>query len=55
LSNLVLSHVIKWFVPNNLVLNLDKTNIMNYVTNNSPHSTPHIGYKEDCRRDLNAN
>jgi len=24
---------------------------MNSVTNNSPHSAPHIGYKEDCRRD----
>jgi hypothetical protein len=51
LSNLVLSHVIKWFAPNKLVLNLDRIKIVNSVTNNSPHSAPHIGYKEDCGRD----
>jgi len=42
---LVLSHLIKWFVANNLVPNLDKTNIMTFVTKNSAHSTLHIGYK----------
>jgi hypothetical protein len=35
LSKLVLSDMIKWFVANNLVLNLDKTNIMKFVTKNS--------------------
>jgi len=35
LSKLVLSRMIKWFVANNLVLNLDKTNIMKFVTKNS--------------------
>jgi hypothetical protein len=36
----------KWFAANKLVLNLDKTSIMNFITNNSAHSTLHIGYKE---------
>jgi len=44
--NLVLSHMIKWFVANNSVLKLDKTNIMKFITKNSSHSTLHIGYKE---------
>ena len=43
-SNLVLSHLIKWFAANNLVLNFDKTNIMKFVTKKSSHSTLHIGY-----------
>jgi len=38
--------VTKWFAANKLVLNLDKTNIMKFVTKNSSHSTSHIGYKE---------
>jgi hypothetical protein len=36
-SNLVLSHMTDWFAANKLVLNLEKTNIMKFVTNNSPH------------------
>jgi hypothetical protein len=32
----------EWFTANKLVLNLDKTNIMKFITNNSPQ----IGYKE---------
>jgi hypothetical protein len=31
---------------NNLVLNLDKRNIMKFIIKNSSHSTVHIGYKE---------
>jgi len=31
---------------NNLVLNLDKTNIIKFITHNSSHSTLHIGYRE---------
>jgi hypothetical protein len=27
--------LIKWFVANNLVLNLDKTNVMKFITKNS--------------------
>jgi hypothetical protein len=39
--------MIKWFVANNLVLNLDKANIMKFITKNLSHSTLHIGYKEN--------
>ena len=47
MSNLVLSHVIKWFAANNnLVLNLDKMNIMKFITKNSAHSTLQLGYKK---------
>ena len=45
-SNLVLSHMIKWFAANNLVLNLDHMNIMKFITKNSTHSILNIGYKE---------
>ena len=45
-TNLVLSHLIKWFATNTLVLNLYKTSIMKFITRNSSHSTLHIGYKE---------
>jgi len=45
-SNLVLSHMIKWFVANNFVINFDKTNIMKFITKNSSHYTLHIDYKE---------
>jgi len=38
--------MIECFSANNLVLNLDKTNIIKFITNNSTHSTLHIGYKE---------
>ena len=48
MSNLVLSHKIKWFAANNKFLNLDITNIMKSITKNSSHSTFHIGYKENC-------
>ena len=47
-SNLVLSHMIKWFAANKIVLNLDKTNIMKYITKISSHYTLHTGYKEKC-------
>jgi hypothetical protein len=47
-SNLVRSHVIKWFAANNLVINLDKIYIMKFITQNSSYSTVHIGYKEEC-------
>jgi hypothetical protein len=39
--------MIKWIVANNLVLNLDKMNIMKFITKNSSRSTLHIGYKEN--------
>jgi hypothetical protein len=43
---LVLSHMIKWYAVNNLVLNFDKMIIMKFITNSSSHSTLNIGYKE---------
>ena len=45
-SNLVLSYIIKWFPAKNLVLNLDKTNIMKFITKNSSHSALHTGYEK---------
>jgi hypothetical protein len=45
-SNSGLFHVIKWFDANMLVLNLDKTNVMKFIRNNSC-STYHFGYKEN--------
>jgi hypothetical protein len=38
--------MIEWFTANKLVLNLDRTNIMKFIMNNSPHCELHIGYKE---------
>jgi hypothetical protein len=38
--------MIKWFAANNLVLNLDKMNMIKLKTKNSSHSTLCIGYKE---------
>jgi hypothetical protein len=46
ISNSVLSSMIEWFAANKLVLNLEKTNIMKFVTNNSPHCAFNIGYKD---------
>jgi hypothetical protein len=39
--------MIKWFSANQLVLNLDKTNRMKFITNNPSHSALRIGYKEE--------
>ena len=44
--NFVLCHMSKWFAANNLVLNLNKMNIITFVTKKSSHSTLRIGYKE---------
>jgi hypothetical protein len=38
--------MIELFAANKLVLNLDKTNIMIFVMNNSPHFALTIGYKD---------
>ena len=38
--------MIKWFAVNNLVINLDKTNIMKFITKNSSHYMLHTDYKE---------
>jgi threonine synthase len=38
--------MIKWFYANNLVLNLNKVNLMKFITKNSAHFAVHISYKE---------
>jgi hypothetical protein len=38
--------MIKWFAANNLVLNLDETDVINLVMNNSLQCLLSIGYKE---------
>lgn len=48
LLSLVYSHMIKWFAPNKLVLNLDKANIRIFVTN----SALHIGYTEKYTEEM---
>ena len=40
----------KWFAASNLVLNLDKTKMIEFVTNNSPQSAFGIGHKENLYR-----
>jgi len=52
MSNLVLSHMIKWFAANKLALNINKTNIMKFIIKNSSHSTLHIGYKEKYKEEM---
>jgi len=49
-SNLVVSHMIKWFAANKLVVNLDKTNIIKFITKNSSHFTLCIGCKRKVYR-----
>jgi hypothetical protein len=44
MSNTFLSHMSEWFTSNELVLNLDKTNIINFITNKSPQYDLNIGY-----------
>jgi hypothetical protein len=46
ISNTVLSHPSKWFTSNELVLNVDKTNIIKFITNESPQYELRIGYDE---------
>ena len=43
-ANAVLAHIIKWFSANKLVLNLGKTNIMKFVTNNLPYCALTVGH-----------
>jgi len=38
--------MIIWCAADNLVVNLDKTNIIKFKTQNSSHSTLCVGYKE---------
>jgi hypothetical protein len=51
-SNLVLSHMIKWFEANQLVLNMDKTNMLKFKTSNVPHQPLTTGYKQKYVKEL---
>jgi hypothetical protein len=43
--------MINWFAANNLVLTLDKMNVIKLISKNSSHSTLCIGYKEKYTED----
>ena len=45
-AHLVLSRLIEWFSANKLVLNLEKTSIMKFMTNNSPCCALTISYED---------
>jgi hypothetical protein len=44
-ANLVLARMIEWFSTNRLVLNLEKTNILKFATNNRTYYALTIGHK----------
>jgi hypothetical protein len=44
MANILLSHMNKWFNANRLALNIYKTNIMKFTTNNSPQYVLNIEY-----------
>jgi hypothetical protein len=46
LWNRVVSHMSKWFAANKLALNLDKTNIIKFITVNLPQCPLSIGYND---------
>jgi hypothetical protein len=46
MSNTVLSHMSKWFTSNELVLNLDKNDIIKFIRNKSPQYDLNIYYDE---------
>ena len=48
LANQVIARLIEWFSANTLVLNLEKTNIIKFVTINQPHCALTISYKDKC-------
>ena len=45
-ANLVSAHMIEWVSANTLVLNLEKTNVMKFVTINLPYCVLTIGHKD---------
>lgn len=47
-ANLVSAHMIEWCSANMLVLNLEKMNVMKFVTRNLPYCAIIIGYKDEC-------
>jgi hypothetical protein len=44
-AKLFLTRMIEWFTANKLVINIDKTNIMKLITNNSPHCALRIDHR----------
>jgi hypothetical protein len=44
--------MIEWFAANNLVLNLDKMTIMEFITKNSSHATLCICYTDRCVEEM---
>jgi hypothetical protein len=51
-SNLVLSRMIEWFAANKFILNLERTNVMKFVTKNLPHCALTIGYKDKYKEEV---
>jgi hypothetical protein len=49
-ANTVLSHISKWFISNKLVINLDKTSIIKFITNKSLQLGLNVGYDEKYGR-----
>jgi hypothetical protein len=49
-SNLVPSHIVKLFAANKLVLNLNETNVITFITTNSSQSTLWIGFNRKVYR-----
>jgi hypothetical protein len=47
LSNRVVSFISRWFAENKLTLNLNKTNIIKFITYNSPQFLISIGYDDE--------
>jgi hypothetical protein len=45
-SNRAACHIYKWFSANKLALNLDKTNIIKFITNNLIQYKLNIGYND---------
>jgi hypothetical protein len=47
ISNTVPSHMSKWFTANMLVLELYKTNVIQFITNSSSQHSLNIGNEEE--------
>jgi hypothetical protein len=44
--------MINWFAANKLFLNLNETNVIKFITNNSPHSALCIGHEGKCIKEM---
>jgi hypothetical protein len=52
ISKCVLSHMSKWFEAYQLLLNMEKTNMLKFKTNNVPHQPLTIGYKQKYIKEI---